>query len=54
MNIYPFLCQNEKPCEITVYANHVVNNVGLAAGAVLSPSNICKRIRVFYKISMAK
>lgn len=34
MNTCPFLYQNEKPCGITVYANHVGNNIGSAAGAV--------------------
>lgn len=34
MNICSFLCQNERPCGITVYANHVSNNIGSAAGAV--------------------
>ena len=34
MNICLFLCQNEEPCGITVYSNHVGNNIGSAAGAV--------------------
>ena len=34
MDICPFLCQNEEPSGITVYANHLGNNIGSAAGAV--------------------